>query len=127
MTQEECLRELEQWEEIPIERLAYLMGYAKALDLQQRFPEEVWNRVLSKPEHPDSHFSRGASDALEQVLFPRMIEAGISPERIRQAIESLESMDLLVWAHVQLNPELAQRYPKRLARIAARLGLRAEA
>lgn len=127
MTREECLRELEQWEELPEESLAYLMGYAKALDLQQRFPEEVWNWVLSKDQPPDSHFSRGASDALEQVLFPRMIEAGIDPERIRQAIKSLESMDLLIWVHVQLSPELARHFPKRLAHIAARLSLRAEA
>lgn len=107
--------------------LAYLMGYAKALDPLHRPPEAVWQRVLPDHQRLDSHFSRGASDALGQVLFPRMIEAGIDPERIRQAMKSLESTDLLIWAHAQLNPELAQRYPKRLARIAARLGSRAEA
>jgi len=82
---------------------------------------------MPEQERLDAHFSRGASDALEQVLFPRMMEAGVHPERIRQAINRLESKDLLIWAQVQLNLELAQRLPKRMARIAALLSPRAEA
>lgn len=37
-----------------------------------------------------------------------------------------EGEDFLPWVHVQLNPELAERYPRRMARIAARLGSKAE-
>jgi len=127
MTQEECLSELERWAELPLERLAYLMGYARALDPLHRSPEEVWQRVMTEQERLDAHFSRGASDALGQVVFPRMIEAGVDPERIRRAIKGLKGIDLLIWAHAQLNPALAQHLPKRMARIAALLGSRAEA
>jgi hypothetical protein len=105
MTQEECLmRELERWAELPLERLAYLMGYARALDPLHRSPEEVWQRVLPEQERLDSHFSEGAAEALEQALLPRMIAVGVDPERIRLAINRLESKDLLIWAQVQLNP-----------------------
>jgi len=121
------LSELERWAELPLERLAYLMGYARALDPLHRSPEEVWQRVMTEQERLDAHFSRGASDALGQVVFPRMIEAGVDPERIRRAIKGLKGIDLLIWAHAQLNPALAQHLPKRMARIAALLGSRAEA
>lgn len=127
MTQEECLKELERWESLPLERLAYLMGYAKALDPLHRPPEECWQRVLPEYERLNRRFSEGVHDALGQILFPHMIEAGVDPERIRQAMKSLEGTDFLMWAHVQLNSELAERFPKRMARIAARLGPRAEA
>jgi len=39
----------------------------------------------------------------------------------------MEALDLLVWAHAQLDPALAARYPRRLARIAAQLGTHAQA
>jgi len=103
------------------------MGYLKALDPLYRAPEAVWQRVLPEQERLDRHFSRGASDALGEILFPRLLEAGVSPERIRQAMHSLEGPDFLLWVHAGLDPALARRYPKRLARIAARLAPRAEA
>jgi len=127
MNQEECLGELERWENLPLERLAYLMGYIRALDPLHRSPEEVWQRVMPERERLDCHFTEGARDALKQVLFPRLIAAGIDPERIYQAVKSLKSMDFLIWANAHINPELARRFPKRMARIAALLGSRAEA
>lgn len=127
MTREECLHEMEQWAHLPLERLAYLMGYLKALDPLCPLPEAVWQRVLPEQERLDSHFSRGGNDALEEAIFPRLQGAGVSPERIRQAMHSLEGPDFLLWAHAGLDPALARRYPKRLARIAARLAPRAEA
>lgn len=127
MTLEECQKEMEQWESLPLERLAYLMGYAKVLDPLDRPAEEIWQRVLPEHQRLDRHFSRGAADALEEVVFPRLLAAGVLAERIRQAMRALESTDFLLWVHAQLDSELAQRYPKRLARIAARLGRRAEA
>jgi len=126
ITQEECLRELEQWAELPLERLAYLMGYMEALNPLCCFHEEVWQRVLPEEERLDYHFTEGGRDAFEHVLYPRLIAAGVDPERIGQAIRSLKSMDFFVWANAQLNPELAQRLPKRMARITALLGARAE-
>lgn len=127
MTLEECQKEMERWESLSLERLAYLMGYAKGLDPLHRPAEAVWQRVLPEHSQLDKHFSRGVTDALGEILFPRLLQAGILPERIRQAMGVLSSTDFLIWVHVQLNPQLAQRYPKRLARIAALLNPQSQA
>lgn len=128
MTKEECLKELAQ-PELPQERAAYLLGYLKALDPQHLPPRELWDRVLGgNDERMNRHFSWGATDALIEVIYPRLQEKGISMEQFGSAMRALnEGQDFLLWVHVQLNPELAEHYPKRMARIAARLGARAEA
>ena len=127
MTREECLSELERWEELPLERLAYLMGYARALDPLYRSPEEVWQRVMPEEGRLNYYFTEGGRDAFERILYPRLIAAGVDPERILQAMRNLKSIDFFMWANAHINPELAQRFPERMARIAAQLSPRAEA
>lgn len=127
MNKEECITELTD-PELPQERAAYLLGYLKALDPQYLPPRELWDRVLGgNDERMNRHFSWGATDALIEVIYPRLQAVGISLEQFGSALRALEGNDFLLWVHVQLNPELAERYPKRMARIAARLGSRAEA
>lgn len=121
MTRENCLEELAN-PDLPRERAAYLLGYLRALAPQHLPPRQVWDRVLgNSDERINRHFNWGVSDALMDVLLPRLQQLGVSAERFREAFRALDGQDFLLWIHAHFDAELAERHAERLARIAARL------